>query len=257
MRQQRLQTQTEYERQVRNEENPEARQERLQMDAAHHRELRLPDQLERQAETPDESQQRRQQEFEDRESRRRGNKKACKISAIFSGNQLVKEHYIGSTKTNRGTYTNKCQDCNAIRYPRENESICCQKGKVKLPRMPEPPPILKALLEGQDQRSKVFKKYIIPINNALAMASMKVKYKKQPQGNSYKPSVIIQGKVYYYFAQLEVEEGQVPKFASLYAHDPTLVDTARKNNLYLPKDTPVSARRICESILHDLQKEVT
>ena len=75
------------------------RQQRLQADAAHHREFRLPGQLERQEETPEESQQRRQREFEERQSRRRGNRKACKISDIFSGNPLVKEHYVGSIKT--------------------------------------------------------------------------------------------------------------------------------------------------------------
>ena len=51
----------------------------------------------------------------------------------------------------------------------------------------------------------MFKKHIIPINNALAMASMKVKYKKLPQGN-YKPQVVIQGKVYHYIGPLEVED---------------------------------------------------
>ena len=57
--------------------------------AVHNREVRLPAQLERQEETPEESQQMRQREFEERQSRRRGNRKACNISDIFSGNESI------------------------------------------------------------------------------------------------------------------------------------------------------------------------
>ena len=79
------------------------------------------------------------------------------------------------------------------------------KGQVALSKVPMPTPTLKLLLEGEDHRSGVFKKYIIPINNALALASIKVKYKKQPQVN-YKPQVMIQGKAYYYIGPLQVED---------------------------------------------------
>ena len=111
------------------------------------------------------------------------------------------------------------------------------------------------MLEGHDNRSRVFRKHIIPINNALAMAIIKVHYKKQPQGN-YKPQVIIQGKAYYYIGPLEVEEGQAPKFASLYVHDPALEGVARKNNLYLPKYTSPTERHTVEGLLLELQEEL-
>ena len=114
---------------------------------------------------------------------------------------------------------------NAIRFPKEKDAICCQKGKVMLPAMPEPSPILKSLLEGQDQRSKIFRKHIIPLNNALALASIKIKHKNAPHGN-YNPQVMIQGKAYYYIGPLEVEQGQDPNFASLYVHDPSLEGVA-------------------------------
>ena len=87
------------------------------------------------------------------------------------------------------------------------------------------------------------------------MASIKVNYKKQQQAY-YKPQVIIQGKAYYYIGPLQVEEGLAPKFASLYVHDPTLQGAARKNNLYLPKDTPRAERQICEEVLLQLQNEL-
>ena len=211
-------------------------QQRHDADAVRQHVVRLPGQLARAEETPEEALDRMQREFDERTGRQTANMKACHAEKIFSGDQLVPEHYVGSTKTTRGAYQNRCQYCNAIRFPMEKETICCQKGKVTLPAVPQPTPILKRLLEGQDPRSNVFRKHIIPINNALAMASIKVQYKKQPVGN-YKPQVMIQGKAYYYIGPLQVEEGQAPKFASLYVHDPTLKGTARKNNLYLPKDT--------------------
>ena len=88
---------------------------------------------------------------------------------------------------------------------------------------------------------------MIPINNALALASIKIKHKEQ-QG-SYKPQVMIQGKAYYYIGPLEVGETEAPKFAALYVHDPSLQDMARINNLYLPNETPVAERKLCEEIL--------
>ena len=112
----------------------------------------------------------------------------------------------------------------------ERGSICCQCGKVRLDKLPEPTPILKQLLEDKDPRSKVFKKHIVPLNNALCLASLKVKHKNPPTGN-FKPQVVIQGKAYYYIGPLEVEEGEDPKFAALYVYDPQLQDAARINNL--------------------------
>ena len=107
--------------------------------------------------------------------------------------------------------------------------------------MPEPPPILKGLLLFKDPRSKVFKKHIIPINNALAMASLKVRYKKPPQGN-FQPQVVIQGKAYYYIGPLEVNEQGEAKFAALYVYDPQQEGAARINSLYLPAG--LSSRKI-------------
>ena len=91
------------------------------------RNYRLPGQLARVEETENQSLARRQREFEERNERQPANKKACNASQIFNGEQMVKEHYIGSRTTSRGGYTNKCQFCHAIRFPQEKETICCQK----------------------------------------------------------------------------------------------------------------------------------
>ena len=97
-------------------------------------------------------------------------------------------------------------------------------------KFPEPTPILKQLLEDKDPRSKVFKKHIVPLNNALCLASLKAKHENPNTGN-FKPQVVIQGKAYYYIGPLEAEEGKDSKFVALYVYDPQLQDTARINNL--------------------------
>ena len=91
--------------------------------------------------------------------------------------------------------------------------------------------------------------------NALALASIKIKQSKQFVGN-FNPQVIIQGRSYYYIAALEVEEGQQPMFASLYVHDPSLEEAARKNCLFLPPSATAAERRLLDEMLIQLQEEL-
>ena len=70
------------------------------------------------------------------------------------------------------------------------ESICCQNGSITLQQPPMPPPILKGLLEGTDERHHTSKKYIICLNSALALASIKIRYKDSNTG-IYKPQIVI------------------------------------------------------------------
>ena len=72
----------------------------------------------------------------------------------------------------------------------------------------------------------------------------------QSYGNHPRKSILL-------CCTIEIEEGETPKFASLYVHDPTFQDSAQKNNLYLPKDTPRSEQKICEDVLIERQNELT
>ena len=100
----------------RNPEDPELNQECHEIDAARDRERNLPGRLERAAQTPEQTQEKMQRNFEQRTVRLKANKKACNASAIFCGDQIVKEHYIGSFTTNRGGDANRCQHCDALRF---------------------------------------------------------------------------------------------------------------------------------------------
>ena len=242
-------------RQARDEEDEATEAARREADAAQHRQARIPVQRARSQETAEEHLARVQANYEERENQQRGNRKACHAKDVLNGSQKVKEVSIGSWRYPNGTPTNMCNYCRGLRWPNEIETICCQCGKVELQPFPEPPPILKALLEGEDQRSKVFRKFIVPLNNALALASIKVEH-KQAGGRGYNPSVVIQGKAYYFIGPIQADDGVQPQFAQLYVHDPTLEDAARKNNLYLPRSTNVQERTIAEEILIELQNEL-
>jgi len=51
-------------------------------------------------------------------------------------------------------YEERAEKCNTSKEVQF--SLCCQKGKVKLPLLKKPPDLLEALLNGEDHRSKIF-----------------------------------------------------------------------------------------------------
>lgn len=173
LRQQRHEVHAEHCRTYRNPEDPQLSQQRHEEHALRQYGYRISEQISRGRETPIQRRQRVQNALEARNDNRRATQIACKATEILNGEQLITEQNVGSFTTPTGAYENLCEHCKALRFPKERENICCQHGKVFLPKVPEPTPILKELLEGQNLRSKVFKKYIVPINNALALASNK------------------------------------------------------------------------------------
>ena len=124
------------------------------------------------------------------------------------------------------------------------------QGKIQLPAFPQPPPMLKALLEGTDRRAGTFKKYIIPINNALSLSRIKVKKKVN---SGFNPTVIIQGKVYQYIDTLDTSNDQS---AGLYVHDPLMQNTSKSGSLYLPSSAIKQDIDNCQTIFTDLKAEL-
>ena len=93
-------------------------------------------------EMPENAQERIQRNFEARAAREVSSKEACNSKAVLKRRPDGKRALLRIIKTARGGYTNKCPDCNAIRYPNEKHSVCCQNAKVRLQSVPPPPPIL-------------------------------------------------------------------------------------------------------------------
>lgn len=148
-----------------------------------------------------------------------------------------------------------CTFCGALRWRTECISFCCgTRGKVSfLPKFPAPPQRLQELLMGDDEISTTFRKYIRPLNNALTLASLKVKQPQLP-GNAFRPSVIIQGKFYIRIGALQPHEGVNPQFCQTYVLDPDAVNTGalRLGNMSLPLSVTRRERDILADLLAEL-----
>ena len=125
-----------------------------------------------------------------------------------------------------------CRFCNAIKWKGESATLCCNSGKVILPVFPDPPDLLKELLANNTEESKLFRKNSHTLNNALALSSVKVNIKKFTGG--FAPCVVFEGKVHQKIGPLLPEDGEQPKFAPLYVHDPSTEHTTRIKNMSLP-----------------------
>ena len=98
--------------------------------------------------------------------------------------------------------------------------------------------------------SKVFLKYIRPLNNALCLSSLQANYQLY---RNYNPSVIIQGQVHQYAGPLQAREGETPVFAQLYVQDPSLELTTRFANLTVPANITAQEKSKLRTLLQELQ----
>ena len=130
--------------------------------------------------------------------------------SVLHGTQKVECQTIGPLIKGDGTATNECLHCHALRWAHETGSICCSGGKIKLPPLPHPPDAFKQLWEGNTKEARIFRDYSRQLNNALALASQKVN-EPSPPGSSWKPSVIIQGKLYHFVGPLQASAGRIPE----------------------------------------------
>ena len=106
--------------------------------------------------------------------------------------------------------------------------ICCLAGRISLPLLPEPPEILRTLLDSQDNRGKQFREHICQYNVSLAFTSLGVKLDHSVLGRG--PYVFkIHGEVYHRHGSL-LPIGEQPCYAQLYFYDPSEALGYRQNN---------------------------
>ena len=133
-----------------------------------------------------------------------------------------------------------CTNCGALLFMHERSwgHLCCMKGQVVLPTIQEQLPVsntpgqdvqlqnhaLKSIFKlwsSQCRLGQTLRKYARQVNNALAMASVTAASEISPSHGSWKPSVVICGKVYTRLGSLINTAGSSPaKFAQLWYHDP-------------------------------------
>lgn len=124
----------------------------------------------------------------------------------------------------------ECQFCKAKlwfeerveKFKRINDvkfTLCCQKGKVKLPFLQGPPQLLMSLMFGKDERSNHYKENIRAYNNMFSFTSIGGKIQSLITDSSGPPQFILTGQNYHRIGSLLPEDGCQPKFAQLYIYD--------------------------------------
>ena len=99
-------------------------------------------------------------------------------------------------------------------------SLCCLKGKIKLPHMTAPPPVLYRLFfDKKLNDSKLFHENIRQYNNMFSFTSMggKIDHSKNIDNAPY--SFVLSGVNYHHIGSLLPPPGQQPAFSQLYIHD--------------------------------------
>ncbi|CAG8706555.1 13815_t:CDS:2, partial [Acaulospora morrowiae] len=97
---------------------------------------------------------------------------------------------------------------------------CCVQGKVLLPALLDPPPILHTLLTGIDIKACDFRQKIRSYNSALAFTSMGAKINDHVMGTGGVYIFQIHGEMYHNIGSLLPAQATVsPHFAQLYIYD--------------------------------------
>lgn len=178
--------------------------------------------------------------------------KSCLLPASCSHNQsrfqcthcgALLFQYEARKTPDRGTY-NTCY----------RGIHCCENGSTSLPPIKRCVPI--DALWSNSETEPLMKRHARRLNNHFALASSVIKEATaQPGDSTWKPSVIIQGKVHYHIGSLTAADNSLPKFAQLYVHDPASIDAAastRIEHLSLPYSTSASEKQKLERIVAKL-----
>ena len=160
----------------------------------------------------------------------------------------------------------KCTHCGALLFRGEARTapvvgkfgtnwqggkFCCSQGQVDV-RQIERDETVEKLWEEHRKRMTTHARQL---NNALALASTPVKT-PTPPGGSWNPSVVIQGKLHHKVGPLAVGDGETPRYAQLYVHDPAAEsDTLlaqRYAAMLMPKKTSKSEAARLKALLNEL-----
>ncbi|THC87783.1 hypothetical protein EYZ11_012768 [Aspergillus tanneri] len=129
----------------------------------------------------------------------------------------------------------ECPYCKALHWKgeRENGSTlrnpvftkCCLRGEVQPPPVREPPYELSRLYTENTPEAREFRRNIRHYNGALCFTSMNMKSDHRTAGQH--GPVQIQGQLVHLQGPLLADEGDKPKYAQLWFHDPEAANTAR------------------------------
>ena len=214
----------------------------------------------RQLETAEKTATRRKRDAEQTSLSRNAQSKVHRANAIVADSQRRKNRLSATTECLAFRYDPEvdyeansllkvgnmdvcCNFCAAKRWPAEAPSICCNLGKVLLPKLLTPPPPLDALFVGETSESKEFLAHANQYNSCFQMTSFGAS--KIISHSGYNPSYIVQGQVYHTIGSLMPYANKQPEFLQIYF----IVDKQQQCERRLSISEGLSAE-----IIHSLQE---
>ncbi|KAI0750069.1 hypothetical protein C8Q80DRAFT_1314819 [Daedaleopsis nitida] len=162
--------------------------------------------------------------------------------ALLPYRESVRQHDLGRMNIS-------CPSCGALHWLAERLTkssrehprfgTCCNSGKVSLPPLPNPPPLLQNLLTGNDTQCKEFRTNIRRYNAAFAFTSLGVRIDDELNQTGHAPYVFrIHGKLCHRSGTLLTSPGESPRYSQLYIYDPAVARDLRSGlNPELGRDT--------------------
>jgi len=141
-------------------------------------------------------------------------------------------NYI-SLRHNLGPCNDACTACGAVHWKCEAVSgvvpftTCCSKRDGLLDPMPEPPSLLKSLLNDATSQAKHFRKHIRAYNSALTFTSCMYIADTRLQDRGEIQTFIIYDELYHLQSSLHSSTDSLSSFAQLYFLDPNHATIAR------------------------------
>lgn len=125
----------------------------------------------------------------------------------------------------------ECEQCGACMWYAERVmkhkhtlhpkyEMCCGRGRVQIPFLEQPPPILAHLMfDGQSADSKLFQENIRLYNMMFAFTSPGAKIDNSVNNGRGPPTIRIQGQPCHRIGSMLPNTGAPPKFAQIYIYD--------------------------------------
>jgi hypothetical protein len=98
--------------------------------------------------------------------------------------------------------------------------LCCGNGKVQLPLLRQPPPVLQHLLfDHQSEDTKNFQQNTRMYNSMFSFSSPGMKFDENFTKGRGPPTMRIQGQTCHRIGSMLPPDGELPKYAQLYIYD--------------------------------------
>ncbi|XP_058225284.1 uncharacterized protein LOC131334340 [Rhododendron vialii] len=159
---------------------------------------------------------------------------------------LSRSHVIPG-RHNLGNMDIKCTHCKALHWMDERLTksstshplfgTCCFQGKIRLPTLITPPPPIRALYDGDDDRSISFRKHSREYNATNAFTSLGATLDPRMLSGRGPTSFTIHGELRHRVGSLLPQQGKDASYAQLYIYDPaSALEVRNRRNQQLRKD---------------------